>query len=158
MNHLNEMVQLWIMYCHAVNGTILHKPYPMLTSKSSNYKYRLKLSRNVLSIEVVNFLVPLLATGLGNIETSSSIYIIIDLLLVREQRGLTLYCCIRFFLLLILVAKGLYVQKLLDDMLSPLSNLRNSRWRPTWPPLHINDHNSLPVHHRKDIFVSIPRF
>ena len=43
-------------------------------------------------------------------------------------------------------------------MLSPLSNLRNSRWRPRWPPLHINDHNSLPVHHRKVIFVSIPRF
>jgi hypothetical protein len=46
------------------------------------------------------------------------------------------------FLLLILVAKGLYFQKLLDDMLSPLSNLRNSRWRPRWPPLPINDHNS----------------
>ena len=74
--------------------------------------------------------------------------------LVREQRGLTLHCCIKFFLLLILVAKGLYVQKLLDDMLSPLSNLRN----PRWPPLHINDHNSLPVHHRKVICVSIPRF
>ena len=44
------------------------------------------------------------------------------------------------FLLLILVAKGLYFQKLLDDMLSPLSNLRNSRWRTRWPPLHINDH------------------
>ena len=43
-------------------------------------------------------------------------------------------------------------------MLSPLSNLRNSRWRPRWPPLHINDHNCLPVHHRKVIFVSIPRF
>ena len=37
--------------------------------------------------------------------------------IVREQRGLTLHCCIKFFLLLILVAKGLYVQKLLDDML-----------------------------------------
>ena len=78
--------------------------------------------------------------------------------IVRKQRGLTLHCCIKFFLLLILVAKGLYVQKLLDDMLSPLSNLRNSRWRPRWPPLHINDHNSLPVHLRKVIFVSIPRF
>ena len=80
------------------------------------------------------------------------------MLVVREQRGLTLHCCIKFFLLLILVAKGLYVQKLLDDMLSPLSNLRNSRWRPRWPPLHINDHSSRPVHHRKVIFVSIPRF
>jgi len=60
--------------------------------------------------------------------------------------------------LLILVAKGLYFQKLLEDMLSPLSNLRYSRWRQRWPPLHINDHNSLPVHHRKVIFVSIPRF
>jgi len=61
-------------------------------------------------------------------------------------------------LLLILVAKGLYFQKLLDDMLSPLSNLRNSRWRPRWPALHIHDQNSLPVHHRKEIVVSIPRF
>ena len=78
--------------------------------------------------------------------------------LVREQRGLTLHCCFQFCLLLILVAKGLYVQKLLDDMLSPLSNLRNSRWRPRWPPLHINDHKFLPVHLRKVIFVSIPRF
>ena len=71
---------------------------------------------------------------------------------------MTLHCCSKFILLLILVAKGLYFQKLLDDMSSPLSNLRNSRWRPRWPPLHINDHNSLPVHHRKVIFVSIPRF
>jgi len=62
------------------------------------------------------------------------------------------------FLLLILVAKGLYFQKLLDDMLSPLSNLRNSRWHPRWPPLPINDHNSLTIHPRKVIFVSIPRF
>ena len=70
---------------------------------------------------------------------------------------ITLHCCIKFFLLLILVAKGLYIQKLLDDMLSSLSNLRNSRWRPRWP---INDHNfnSLPIHHSKVIFVSIPRF
>ena len=71
---------------------------------------------------------------------------------------LTLHCCIKFFLLLILVAKGLYFQKLLDDMLSSLSNLRNSRWRPRWPPLPINDHNSPPIHPRKVIFVSIPRF
>ena len=71
---------------------------------------------------------------------------------------LTLHCCIKFFLLLILVAKGLYFQKLLDDMLSSLSNLRNSRWHPRWPPLPINDHNSLPIHPRKVIFVSIPRF
>ena len=42
------------------------------------------------------------------------------------------------FLVLILVAKDLYFQKLLDDM---LSNLRNSRWRPRWPPLPINDYN-----------------
>ena len=62
------------------------------------------------------------------------------------------------FLLLILVAKGLSFQKLLDDILSPLSNLINSRWRPRWPPLPINDHNPLPVHHRKVIFVAIPRF
>ena len=65
---------------------------------------------------------------------------------------LTLHCCIKFFLLLILVANGLYFQKLLDDMLSSLSNLRNSRWRPRWPPLPINDHNSLPIHPMKVIF------
>ena len=35
---------------------------------------------------------------------------------------------------------------------------RDPRWRPRWPPLPINDHYSLPVHHRKVIFVSIPRF
>ena len=77
---------------------------------------------------------------------------------VQEQRGLTLHYCIKFFLLLILVAKGLYFQKLLDDMLSPLSNLRYSRWRPRSPQLPINDHNSLPFHPRRVIFVSIPRF
>ena len=34
-----------------------------------------------------------------------------------------MHCCVKFSLLLILVAKCLYFQKLLDDMLSPLSNL-----------------------------------
>ena len=43
-------------------------------------------------------------------------------------------------------AKGLYFQKLLDDKYS------------RWPPLHINDDNSLPIHPRKVMFVSIPRF
>ena len=78
--------------------------------------------------------------------------------IVREQRGLTLRCFIKFFLLLILVAKGLCFQKLLDDMLSPLSNLRNSRWRPRWPPLHIHDHNSVPAHYMEVIFGPIPTF
>ena len=35
---------------------------------------------------------------------------------------------------------------------------RNPRWRPRLPPLPIDDHNSLRIHPRKEIFVSIPRF
>ena len=35
---------------------------------------------------------------------------------------------------------------------------RNPRWRPRWPSLPIDDHNSLRIHPRKEIFVSIPRF
>ena len=41
---------------------------------------------------------------------------------------LTLHFGIKFFLLLILVAKGVYFQKLLDDMLSSLSNLSRELW------------------------------
>ena len=40
-----------------------------------------------------------------------------------------------------------------DDM-SSLSNLGNSRW----PPFLINAHNSVPIHTRKLIYVSVPRF
>ena len=39
-----------------------------------------------------------------------------------------------------------------------MMSYRNPRWRPRWPPLPIDDHNSLRIHPRKEIFVSIPRF
>ena len=60
----------------------------------------------------------------------------------------------KFFFSLILVAQDLLFQNLPGALGAPLSVLRNSRWRPRWPPFQGTPYNSGSIWPRMIILVS----
>ena len=64
----------------------------------------------------------------------------------------------KFYFYLIMVDQGLLFQNLPDALGAPLSVLRNSRWRPRWPPFQRTSYNSCSIWPRMIILVSYRMF
>jgi len=61
--------------------------------------------------------------------------------LVWQKWGWTWKCLIKFFSWWFWIAQVVHFQNLPGGLWSPLGILRNSRWRPRWPPFHEPGHN-----------------